>query len=342
MKVEKLIYFLSFLLSKYINRNNKNLPEFLRKILIIKLDEAGDMVYATPVFKLLKNAYPNAEITLYCKSTIKSLIKNDPNIDHIVTGLQQPSHRFDAIIDLRGNFKSLTFALINKPLIRLDRGSVRFKNKLKGGHPHELQTNFQIISPLVKNAVEIKPAIYTTEDDEITVDNFLHNDKLSKFAILHVGARKELRKWPHQKFAALTEYIKYQLKFDVIFVGDEQDIRDILTVQKLLLFKTYCVAGVFSWTQFATLAKKASIFIGNESGPLHVATAMETPVIGLFGPGESHVFYPVGVKATYIHHVLKCNPCNQITCIHPQNTCMQQILLEEVIEKIKVLNSNID
>lgn len=339
MKAEKLVYFLSMILSKIINFNKLIEKIEVRKILIFKLDAAGDMVYTTPVFRLLKQKYPTAEITLFCQESIVPLIKSDPHLHQIITDFSSLQKHYDLILDLRGNFKTLKYALFHPPKIRLDRGSVRFKNKLKGKHPHELVTNAQIISPLMEvKHQDLTPQIYFSKEDENTVSKYLNENQIGKFAILHVGANKLLRKWPLDRFANLAAHLKNQNGFDIIFVGDKADLKDIESVTSKIEFKTYSVAGNFSWTSFAALAKKAGLFVGNESGPLHVAAAMQIPLIGLFGPGEPEVFYPFGEKSTFVHHVLPCNPCNQLNCVHPQNTCMQRINLNEVIVKIKSLN----
>ena len=179
--------------------------------------------------------------------------------------------------------------------------------------------------------------IYYSKKDEKLVESYLLENNIRKFAVLHVGANKELRKWPLERYAALAEILKTQYLLDLVFIGSSHDLLDINIVKNQLSFKSYSVAGNFSWTEYAALVKKASLFVGNESGPLHVAAAMQTPLIGLFGPGESNIFYPYGEKSTFVHHILTCNPCNQIHCVHLGNTCMQRINLAEVTNKIKAL-----
>ena len=149
MKAEKLIYFLSIVLTKIINFNKKIERVNVNNILIIKLDEAGDMVYATPVFKIIKQKYPSAKITLWCKNHTSELIKYDPFLNSIITDKNQLENKYDLILDLRGNLQTLKYALFHPPKIRLDRGIIRLKNKLKGKHPHELQTNFEIIERII-------------------------------------------------------------------------------------------------------------------------------------------------------------------------------------------------
>lgn len=338
MKAEKLIYFLSAILTKIINFHKDFERIKVKKILIIKLDDAGDMVYATPIFKLIKQKYPEAKTTLWCKNAILELIKHDPFLDLIITKKEQLEKEYDLILDLRGNIDSLKYTILHPPKIRLDRGTIRLKNKLKGQHPHELQTNFEIIKVLVDDAnAALKPQIYFSKDDENLVQKYIAENNLEKFAVLHVGANKELRKWPLENYAALAKILKNQYLLNLVFVGHTQDIDDVAQVRSQLEFKTYAVAGNFSWTQYAAMVKKAALFVGNESGPLHVAAAMETPLIGLFGPGEPRIFYPYGEKSTFVHHVLTCNPCDQIHCIQLSNTCMQRINLTEVLAQIKAL-----
>ncbi|MBD3749081.1 MAG: glycosyltransferase family 9 protein [Sphingobacteriales bacterium] len=335
MKAEKLIYFLSMILSKIINFNKRIERIEVQKILIFKLDAVGDMVYTTPVFRLLKQKYPAAEITLFCQESIKPLVQFDPHLHQIIADFSLLQKHYDLILDLRGNFKTLKYALLHPPKIRLDRGSVRFRNKLKGKHPHELITNSQIIASLLEiESRDLVPRIYFSDEDEKQASDFLKENSINRFAILHVGANKALRKWPLDRFAALANFLKNEYQHEIIFVGDDSDVDNIEVVQTQIGFKTFSVAGHFGWTAFAALAKKAQLFVGNESGPLHVAAAMDIPLVGLFGPGEPKVFYPCGEKSTFVHHVLPCNPCNQLNCVNPENTCMQRISLNEVINKI--------
>jgi ADP-heptose:LPS heptosyltransferase len=338
MKAEKLIYSLSVILTKIINFNKEFERVKVKNILIIKLDEAGDMIYATPVFKLIKEQYPNANITLWCKDYISELIKYDPYLNTIINHKNKLERKYDLILDLRGNFDSLIYATMHPPKLRLDRGTVRLRNKIKGKQPHEIQTNFEVINALIPKApAELFPKIYYSKEDEKFVMEYLQENEIQKFTILHVGANKELRKWPLERYAALANILKNQYKLDLIFVGSQLDIIDIKEVQKLLNFKTYSTAGIFNWTKYAAIVQKASLFIGNESGPMHIAVAMKTPLIGLFGPGEPNIFYPLGEKSTFVHHVLDCNPCDQIHCVHLGNTCMHRINLNQVIDKLTAL-----
>ncbi len=324
----------SLLLSKVINRNKPLHAISPKKILVIKLDEIGDMCYALHVFDMLKMQFPAAETTLICRPFAVSLLNDCPFIDKIVTHFDDLTEHYDVIIDLRGNWRSIYFALTHWPKIRLDRGTVRFANMKKGKHPHEVITNLEIVAPIISAVNQhTTPKIYTSASSQKTVADYLQQHGIKGFALLHTGARRALRKW--DKFHLLSAYLKNELRLDIIFIGDKNDVTEVNLWQQKIPFTTYSTAGMFNLSEFTALASHATLFIGNESGPLHIASVSQTPSIGLFGPGEPFVFYPWGEHTKYVHHVLPCNPCGQITCVHPDNTCMNRIELAEVIEQIK-------
>jgi ADP-heptose:LPS heptosyltransferase len=273
---------------------------------------------------------------LLCKPFAVSLTQNHPAILHTTSRFEDLHGKYDLIVDLRGSWRSLRYALLHRPAIRLDRGSVRFANMKKGQHPHEVITNLQVVLPVIDEKNQnTEPEIFVSQNDHQKAAAFLAQHHIGKFAVLHTGARRALRKW--NKFDLLAAYLKQEKNLDIIFTGDQNDREEIETWQQKLSFKTYSVAGLLNLSEFAALVSKASIYAGNESGPLHIAAVCKTPSVGLFGPGEPHVFYPWGKCTSYVHHVLPCNPCDQIHCVHPDNPCINRIELFEVTEQLNKL-----
>ncbi len=332
---EKVVFAASMALSRWIN-GGKNLKERdFQNILVFKLDEIGDLVYSLHVFDLLKQRYPGARITMVCKPYCVSLVNSHPSIDQVFTDIDELKEFYDLIIDLRGNWHTIWYALTHLPKARIDRGTVRYQNKKSGGHPHEVITNTQIIAPLLHEIPEIpKPRMFVSDIAIERVKQYLSENGINKFAVLHAGARKVLRRWPASNFANLAIWLKHTHQLDCIFTGDASDNKLVQTIQMEIPFKTFNTCSLFDLTEFGALVQQAALYVGNESGPLCIASISGTPSLGLFGPGEPIVFYPHGKRTAYIHHVLECNPCDQIHCVHPDNTCMQRISLEEV--KVKV------
>jgi heptosyltransferase-3 len=339
MKKEDFIYASSICCTKWINgfKNPKNVQ--IARILVVKLDEIGDMVNALPVFKELKNLYPNAPITLWCKPFVKTLLEPMSTIDQIVTESKMLKGNYDLIVELRGNFESIKYAFLHPPKYRLDRATIRLRNKLKhASHPHEVITNLQIIEPII-STLPSKPliALDFKDSDIALADQFLSQNNIKQFAVFHCGARRKLRQWKESNFIAVAKYLNQHYQLQIVFAGDESDIEMIARMQKSLDFTSFSIAGKFSLSTFAALCKRARIFLGNESGPLHVAAASGCAVLGLYGPGEPHVFYPWGSNGHYLHEVLSCNPCDQIHCKFPDNTCMDRISIAAVQSKLDTI-----
>jgi heptosyltransferase-3 len=331
----KIIYFFSWLTSLLINNFKNPRKQVIKKILVIRLDEIGDMVTTLPVFDYLKEKFPDAEITVWCLTLTAQLLKHNSKISKIVSSEKELTGNYDLIVDLRGDFKTMKYALTNFAKIRLDRGTVRFRNKFfLPKHPHEVFTNLQTLEAIIGEIKEdVKINLPFGKENENVAVQFLERNSISKFVIFHTGARKLLRRLPGDKFAAVATYLKAKFQTEIVFVGSNDELDDIKKIQDQIKFQTYIFNG-FSLLDFAALSSKAILMIGNESGPMHLSAAVNIPVIGLFGPGEPHVFAPYGKKTTFIHHQLECNPCDQIHCAHPEFTCMQRITVEEIVEKI--------
>lgn len=322
--------------SKIINRRKDPNKSHFSAILIIRLDEIGDVATSLHVFELLKRSHPDSKITLWCKPFIRRLLVNDPHIDRIIHTKEELNGPYDLHVDLRGNWHSIFYSFIHPPKFRLDRASIRLRNKYAGGQKHEVFTNLDIIAPVL-NSVPANPElkIYLGKPEQGKAEAFLLEKNISAFAIFHCGARRALRKWNHQGFAEIARYLKSEKNLDIVFAGDRTDKEDIEKIQQMIPFKTFSIAEDFNLIEFAALCSKSSLFIGNESGPMHIAAATGIPVIGLFGPGVPVTFYPYGEKCSYVHHVLPCNPCDQIHCVQPDHPCINMITVQEVIEKIE-------
>ena len=333
---EKSTLVASMLTSRLINSfRNPSLLKY-HNILCIKDDEIGDMCYSLHVFKMLRNQYPDANITVLCKPYSVPLLQSDPSVSRIITDKKERTGDYDLIIDLKVTWKSMAYALRVWPKARLDRGTVRFADAFQKKYPHEVETNYKVVVPVISPANQVKiPVLVLSENDNRDASKFMEENNLHQFAMMHISARRVLRQWPAENYAAIAKYMHDVKGWDIVFVGGPGEEDDIAKVMKALPFTTCSTAGKLSLSSLAALMKRASLFIGNESGPLHIAALMKLPCIGLYGPGPQFIFYPFGNTSTYIHHVLECNPCDQIHCVHPENPCIRRITIAEVTEHIK-------
>lgn len=309
------------------NGKRRENPE---KILCIKLDEIGDMVTALHVFEHLNNKFPKAEITVLCKPYCVSLIENNPFVKHITTNIEDWNQRYDWVIELRGNWQTLFRSFKYRPYGRADRGTVRMAQR--GNQPHERITNFNIIKNITGDTVPLAPRIFTGEQQKQEVSKYLEQEGLQNFYIFHASARRELRRWSAANFAALADYIKQNNFGEAVFIGTPEEEPQIEEIRGLMKNRSAAFINRGSLLNLYALMQKAVFFIGNESGPLQMADVAALPCIGLFGPGVKEVFYPMGKNTRVIHHVLECNPCDQVHCIRPENKCIDLISMAEVLQ----------
>ncbi len=305
----------------------------VKKILIVKWDEIGDMATATHVFRLLREDYPGAEITLLCKPFVKSLIAHDPHINHFMTDINLFNQRYDLVVEMRGTWKTLLKSIVYKAKYRVGRAEVRARNK--GQQLHEYDTNTAIVQPILKSERKDEvPVLYFSAEDERVVDEFLKAKGIGRFALFHVGARRVLRQWSLDRYAKVAKYLHEQYGLAIVFAGTEEDEAQIDIVKKQLDFEAFNFTKGFTLSQFSALCSRTTLYIGNESGPLQIAAVFKVPLIGIFGPGVPNVFYPKNANSRVLHHVLPCNPCDQIHCVQPENPCINMVTELEVLGAI--------
>ena len=301
------------------------------------MDEIGDLVTALPVFYNIHNQYPNARITLLCKPFNAIFFQNLDYIDcvHSLDEVLQKDY-YDLILDLRGNKKTLQYAFTHRPKYRLDRGSIRLKNKFFGGQKNEIDTNLEVISPIINGELKNSNTICLSTVEINKINTFIELEGLNQFAIIHIGARDKARRWPINRFQEIIKYINNQYSISCMLVGgqDDNELND-KCLQGVQNKNNRNVVGSFNLIEFAALCSKATLFIGNESGPLHIAAAQNTPNIALFGPGVKDVFYPKNEKSIVHHYFLATGHTQQTI----ENSTIFSISTAEVKQSIDRLLS---
>lgn len=331
------VYATSALLSWLIRTRSHHKKLFINKILCIKEDEIGDFIYSIPVYEMLKKQYPSAKIDVLCRPFGVELLKGNPFVDKAVSDYRDLEGPYPIQVDLRGTARSTWYALWNPPAIRLDRGTLRIRQRRAGRHPHESETAWEIVSPVVEEKHKVKEArIYLQETDYHIAEDFMASHGLSHFVVFHTGARRMLKKWPLERVAMVMNRLHTEYGLAPVLAGDHTDAQDASLLQQHLTCPLTVAAGQMPLRGFAALCARASLFIGNDSGPLHIAVAVGTPSVGLFGPGDP-IFHPVARHSRYIHHLLECNPCDQVHCKYPENPCIRRITTDEVMIMVREL-----
>ena len=312
-----------------------------QRILIHRADEIGDMVLTLPALRSIIQAYPNSEIVVWAKKPALALLEGESGIFQRISDGLEPEGNFGIMIDFRESKQSVDWAKKHRIGYRVNRGSVRWKNKNAGKHPHEIATNFQVVEHLLagKHRLETAP-IAIPHRKQNQADLFLQRLAIERFGVIHIGAGKLLKRWSLDGFQSLAELMKSKYGLDVVFVGAEEDRKHVERIQKKLTFTSFSFIGEGDLLSYAGLVHRSQIFVGNDSGPMHIADNLQVPCVALFGPSEKEVFGPTSPNTRIIHHKLDCNPCDEVHCITPDFPCIARITLAEIDAEMNFLMNN--
>jgi len=339
-------------------------------ILIVKLSALGDVVQTLPAFEALRNHYPAAHISWLVEESAAELLEYYPGLDEVyvchrkswLRKLKKPplwpavsldimrfarrirNRYYDVIIDFQGLLKSAIWV----GLARGDRkigfdgtreGSWRFLNeRLPPYDPdrHALDRYLDVVQYLGAEVEEVlvhDPWTPAEEQQFRSRLNQVIGNGESPLVVCHPVSRWQTKLWPSSKFARLAAEMVERLQATVVFTGTSKDRDTIAAVMSQV-----GPSGIHNWAgttnlrELAYLCKRAAVVISTDSGPMHLAAVLGTPVVALFGPTAPWRTGPYGK----IHRVIiansDCSPCFQRTCDNVD--CMSAIEVDEVFRAV--------
>jgi lipopolysaccharide heptosyltransferase II len=248
---------------------------------------------------------------------------------------------FDLSIDMQKKFRSSLLAYMGK--VRARAGyhhpggflcNVRMPDR---GDKHSVDRNLDLLKPLGIVNPDRKPELMLSQDDrDYAQQKFDKLDLNGKYPVIGIfpGAGWRHRCWLPERFAAVGDLAADMLGATVVVFGGvgETDIVD--NIAKNMKTSAVLLKGNMKLRQLAAMIEKCHLFLSNDTGPMHISVAVNTPTIGLFGPGNHIKFQPIGEGNTLIRHHVHCNPCKQFTNRCKDNICMKLITVDEVWEAI--------
>lgn len=331
-----------------------------RRILLIRTDRIGDVLLSTPAIKAVRQAYPNAHIAMMVRPYAADIVDGNPYLDEVVLYDKDGEHkgifstlrfaaglrkkRFDlAIIFHPTNRSNIIPFLAGIPeRVGYDRkGGIFLTKRLKDtkhlGRKHEIDYNLDV---LLAAGIEAKDrALYMPvkdEDERIIERFFVLNGLGTKDTIIaiHPGASCPSKRWPAYRFGRVADELINRHKVKVVIIGGPADIKTVGEAETGMLNKPIVLSEGHSLGEVAALLRRCRIFISNDSGPVHIAVAVGTPVISIFGrldPGLSPARWgPVGLKDIVIHKDVGCKECLAHNC-KINFKCLDAITVEDVL-----------
>ena len=337
-------------------------------ILIVKLSAIGDVVHTLPSLAALRNHYPAAHITWVIEEAAADLIEGHPHLDRVLVSRRKAwireirggrnisavfreissfvstlrDRHYDLVIDFHGLFKSALVVLLSGGPRKLGYDSMQelsglFLNEKihEDMEKHAVDRYLDLLRHLGTDTKEPAFLIPVEEENRLRVDHLLSAagiDGTTPFIAVNPVAYWKTKLWGDERFALLCDALIEELDTRIILTGGPGD-PSLPHIEGLMKHPCINLAGKTTLRDLACLYQRARLVVTTDSGPMHIAAAMGTPTVALFGPTNPDRTGPYGAGHRVIRKPLPCSPCLRKECDTMQ--CMKDISVEEVLEVVK-------
>ena len=329
----------------------------MHNLLIIKLRYIGDVLLATPTLRAIKEAWPDVRVTIMVNRGTEDVLSGNPDIDEILV-LDKGSmaaqwrlmvdlrrRRFDTVIDLTDGDRAAFLSWMSGASVRVGfNDEQRWRGACysvvvppQPGMRHRIERDLVALKPLGIHPSETLPRLWLTGEDEAAADQLLNRLGIKRdppFIILQPGARYWFKAWPAERFAELADRLASEYTCQVLIVGSRDEEALAQRIHEAATSRPISIAGLTTLKQFASIVKRAALFVGNDSGAMHIAAAVGTPMVALFGPSSPDEWGPRGGRVKVLYKGLDCRACFHPTCQRGELNCMKQISVGEVLRAV--------
>jgi predicted lipopolysaccharide heptosyltransferase III len=344
-------------------------------ILLIRLRLIGDVVFTTPLVRGLKRAFPAARLTYLVEREAAAVVLGNPHLDEVIVvprtrGVRRAlddlslarrlrANHYDVVLDLHGGPRSswLTLATGAGHRIGYDLPGRRWMYTATVPRARELRPRHSVVNQWdLLRAVPGWPGIEADPREhplEMAADDQAEARMAARLAaagvgprqsliVIHVSASNPFRRWPEAAFAALISHLAAAHPDRRIVLSSGPSDRE--AAGRIARSARAAMGprgpqvldfGDFDLQELRALVARAALFIGGDSGPLHVAATTGTPIVSIFGPTLAERSAPWRDPSLRSESVavagLSCRPCEQRTCVHGDFRCLTT-LRPEVVE----------
>lgn len=345
------------------------------KILLIRLRLIGDVVFTTPIVRAVRRRYPDAHIAYLVEPVAAPVVSANRHLNEVLVvpkrrGLDRlrddiafartlRNARYDVVIDLHGGPRSSWLAWATGAQMRIGYRTTgrswvytHVVARPEDLSPrHSVLKQWELLTPLGIDAGDpARDPVDMTDDPAASerVDRALAAagmDASDALIVLHVSANNPFRRWPQESFAALIGDLARRdrgRRFMITSGPSDADAGRAIMERIRALFP-YAADAVthreFDVGELRALARRAAVYVGGDSGPLHIAATTETPIVALFGPTLAERSMPWRDPRWFAEGVdagpLPCRPCRQRSCSPGDFRCLTRIGPERVAAAVE-------
>lgn len=297
------------------------------RILIVRLSAIGDVIHGLPVLCAVRERFPQAFLAWVVEERAAALLRGHPALDELITlprgWLKSPrtvwelrrrfsALEFDVAVDLQGLAKSAVAARLSGAGRRIGFGDENgrelspwlYNRRVRTTGPHVIDRNLELLGPLGIRTPPVQFRLPEEEADRTAVEQMIGQAGVADgFGVLNPGAGWPSKLWPADRFAALAKHLgnAWDLPTLVVWAGD----RERRWAEQIVAGSGQHarLAPPTSLTELAALLRRSRLFVGSDTGPLHLAAAVGTPCVGLFGPMPAERNGPYGPRHIALQEV---------------------------------------
>ena len=323
----------------------------MKKILIVNLGGLGDLLLSTPALRGLKDLYPEAEVTMLTSCKGEEFVKRLPYLNkvicfdirfggiisfkclirYLILIFKLKKEQFDLAINMRTLMSVKSAKKINKlfriinPKMKAGRDTDNrghfFDIKMPEttqGEKYEMEYDIDMIRTLGGEVEDKKIDFLIEEEDTSKINSILDKNKVKDSDVLigiHPGGIPS-RRWPVDNFIKMLEEIKTNINFKIVVTGDIREKILAIKISKHFPDQVMDLTGNISIYQLGALIKRCRLYISNDTGPMHIAAALQVPLVAIFGPGDITRFNPINIsnKVKVFYKKAECAPCEKFNC----------------------------
>lgn len=331
-----------------------------KRILIVNVNWIGDVIFSTPFIKAIRDAYPDGYIACLLHPRCAQILKGSPRIDEIIIYDEEGQHKgiigkLILILYLRKIHFDMAFILhrsFTRALLTFLAGikeRIGYPTKNRGplltrtiGLPEEEVHKVEYFLGLARGSGikvhETSYEFFVQDADRQSVEKFLKRHSVAdedRLIVLCPGGNWPPKRWPKENFAKLADMLTEGLNAKIVLSGAKKDIELVEDIKGMMKKVPIISCGETTLKELGALLERSDLVVANDSGPMHLAVAMKSNVIALFGPTSPGLTGPYG-KGSYkvMWKTEECEvPCYDVTCT--DNRCMKLITVEEVFKESK-------
>jgi lipopolysaccharide heptosyltransferase II len=332
-------------------------PKKINKILLIRLRRIGDVIMTTPAVSVLRKNFPETYISYVVEKPYSDLITGNPQINETLilpphSNLKQfiqtikkiRNKGYDTVIDFHGGPRAALITLFSGAALKIGY-KIKYKHFIyhiklprdpESRPIHSVENHVNLVKTLGIKTGAIPPLYIPPSRERETkkVKQIISQKKLLDFKIIsiHVGAGNQFRSWNITNYVKLCDLFSKDPEIKIVLLGAKDDKDSIDTILNRTKSRPISLAGELNLREVRDIISHSALFIGPDSGPMHIAASTRTPIVAFFGPTLPENFGPWRATHKIIQKNLDCRPCKQRVCVHKDFRCLQQITPEQVYE----------